>query len=369
MKVLWISEFPPDVGGVGDYSYHLANTLAERGVEIDIVSLSGGTREEIARANPLHENVQIVGSVPSSVGGWNRVFNREYDVLNFHYPGIPLKKLTLATMVTGPASPALSTVHEPPMSLPFLPFLNLFDGYVFLSDHARQVFNDNNRLLTWMSDRQTFKLPYFGIDPDIKKRVSRQEFQTTERDDRYTLVCPGFIEHRKRYKLVVESMATVQETYPETELILAGGPSTDEHTEYFRKVEAEIERRNLTDRIEITGKLPEDHINAYMQAADLCVLPYKDKFQSSVLVKCIALGTTPVVAPIPGLLEVTDRYGGIVLEDVTAHGIAQAIVDALEDPPKVDARSLSKDLSWASNAERAEDVFETALARTSDRRR
>jgi hypothetical protein len=55
LKILYVSEYPPDKGAVSDYLYHLVKNLPED-FEIDILSESGEKPDEDREM----ENVEII---------------------------------------------------------------------------------------------------------------------------------------------------------------------------------------------------------------------------------------------------------------------------------------------------------------------
>jgi len=78
---------------------------------------------------------------------------------------------------------------------------------------------------------------------------------------------------------------------------------------------------------------PEEEIPELFAQADLAVLPYQEASQSGVLPIAAHLGLPSLVTPVGGLLEQVDGgKAGFVAEDISAHGIAQAIKTVFSDP-------------------------------------
>jgi glycosyltransferase involved in cell wall biosynthesis len=351
MKILWISEFPPDKGGIGDYSFHLVNGLAERGFDIDVVSVSGERPED------LNEDVDVVSSIPSSRSGWKSVFSDEYDLINVQFPGVRALGLTKYSLLNDIPSETLMTVHEVPTRKRFLPMLDLFDNFAFLSDFGENEFKSSQGLFCKFRGPEFFRLPYQGVDKDIEDRLDSKNFKLEINEDKISIVCPGFIARRKNYDRVVEALPDVLEDHG-VELIFAGGSHRNSSGDYEEEIREKIGELGLEADVKITGVLDEeDMVYEYIKSADLCVLPYEEIYQSGVLAKALALGTPTVVSGIEGMRKPVERYGGLVLDDLDPSSIAEKIVEALNSDIAVDSETVLEDMSWERNVEELENVL------------
>jgi len=352
MKVLWVSEFPPDKGGIGDYSFHLVNGLAEEGFDIDVVSVSGDGPES------LHEDVDVVGSIPSSRSGWKNVFTDEYDLVNVQFPGVRALGLTFYSLLNDIPAESLLTVHEVPTRKRFLPMLDLFDNFAFLSDFGENEFRESQGLLSKFRDLEFFRLPYQGVDEDIEDRLDSKNFELEIDENKISIVCPGFIVRRKNYDKVVEALPEVLEDH-DVELIFAGGSHRNSSGDYEKEIREKIEELGLEDDVKITGVLDEeDMVYEYIRSADLCVLPYERIYQSGVLAKALALGTPTVVSSIEGMRKPVEQYGGLVVEDLDSVSIAGKIDEGLNSDIQVDKEKVLEDMSWEKNIEEQIEIME-----------
>ena len=99
---------------------------------------------------------------------------------------------------------------------------------------------------------------------------------------------------------LIEAFASVVKSGIDAELVIVGeGPER-------ARLENDIEERNLTDRIHLTGALAEDRVLEEMRQADLFVLTSFSEGLPVVLVEAMAVGI-PVVAPhLAGIHEVVE---------------------------------------------------------------
>ena len=352
MNILWVSEFPPDKGGIGDYSFHLVNGLADRGFDIDVVSVNGERPED------LNEDVDVVGSIPSSGSGWKTIFSEEYDLVNIQFPGVRALGLTRYSLLNSIPSETLMTVHEVPIGKRFLPMLSLFDNFAFLSDFGENEFSENQSIFCRFKSPDTFRLPYQGVDIGIEERLDSKSYSTELDEDKVSIVCPGFIVRRKNYEKVVEAMPTVLKNC-EVELVFAGGSHRNSDSEYEEEIRNKIDKLDLEENVKITGVLDEeDMVYEYIRSADLCVLPYEEIYQSGVLAKALALGTPTIVSNIEGMRKPVEEYGGVILQDLTSGSIAEKIVEALNSDILVNKEKVLENMSWQKNIDRQEEIIE-----------
>ena len=86
-------------------------------------------------------------------------------------------------------------------------------------------------------------------------------------------------------------------------LIIAGRPDNDSK-EYCKRIQEEIKRSNLGDRVVLKVEfVPDDETEVYFKAADVLALPYRDIYQSGVLFLAYSFGLPVVATDVGGLRE------------------------------------------------------------------
>lgn len=347
MKILWVSEFPPDKGGIGDYSYNLVQRLAAEGYKIDIVSTTENSPEI------LHENANIVAQIPDSKSGWQCIFSDDYDVINVQFPGVRAKGMTLYRFFNSIPTNSLLTVHEVPERLRFIPLLSLFYNFAFLSDYGENIFQKSHPLFSKLNRHETFSFPYQGVDSNLERKLEEKEFEIDLDSNKINIVCPGFIVERKNYDKVIDSFDYIDK---DVQLILAGGKHKSSSEKYIDKIRSKADKRN---DVKVTGVLESEMIvYEYIRKADIIVLPYEKIFQSGILARSLALGKKTIVSPIPGMRDPVEKYGGIILDEISPESIAEQIEYGLENEVSVDKESVISDMSWERNVERHIEIFE-----------
>ena len=114
--------------------------------------------------------------------------------------------------------------------------------------------------------------------------------------------------------------------------------------------------------------IPEEEVGLYYSACDLCVLPYRDVYQSGVLQLVYAYEKPPVVSAIPAFRElVTEGETGYLFEPGNADSLAEAMKRAAggrESWAAMGRRGqelVRQKLSWDRIAEKVLSVYRQAL--------
>ena len=92
-----------------------------------------------------------------------------------------------------------------------------------------------------------------------------------------------------------------------------------------RRIEADIERRGLTDRFHLTGLLPPEDIPAVMHASDVVVHCSLREGLARALPQAMLAGRPVVSFDVDGAADVVDESTGILLPSKDAKALADAI--------------------------------------------
>ena len=169
--------------------------------------------------------------------------------------------------------------------------------------------------------------------PDDRAAV-RQSLGLT----RPTLISVGYLIERKGHHRTIEAMLQL----PEFGLLIAGeGPDRP-------KLEAQIARLGLQDRVRLLGARPHNALPPLYGAADAMVLASSREGWANVLLEAMACGTPVVASNIWGNPEVVQEpAAGLIADPNTADGIAagvQRLFAAL--PDRVATRAYAERFSW-----------------------
>ncbi|MFH0879556.1 MAG: glycosyltransferase family 4 protein, partial [Lentisphaerota bacterium] len=124
---------------------------------------------------------------------------------------------------------------------------------------------------------------------------------------------------------LIDAMPAVRTAAPQALLIIGGeGP--------LRPVlESQIQRLGLEGQVRLAGRIPDDQLSKYYQAADLFVLPTLQlEGFGLVTLEAMACGTPVLATPQGGTMEILRPFAAECLfNDVTATAMAEKIIHAL----------------------------------------
>jgi mannosylfructose-phosphate synthase len=113
----------------------------------------------------------------------------------------------------------------------------------------------------------------------------------------------GRLSRNKGFDLLVDAFSVVAEREPEAHLRLALGTETDSTTEdpMLGKLHQQIKDLGLTDRVTITGSLPDEEMPDYYRGADVFCLPSRYEPFGMTAIEAMACGTPTVITTHGGL--------------------------------------------------------------------
>jgi glycosyltransferase involved in cell wall biosynthesis len=139
----------------------------------------------------------------------------------------------------------------------------------------------------------------------------------------------GQIKQVKGMDYLLHSFAAVLEHFPETKLVIAGKLWKDNWDVYEEIIKASDIGASIIKHIKY---IPDEAVSDYYCAADLIVLPYKEIYQSGVLLMAMSYRTPVVVSDIKGMTEVvTHNKNGFVFKSEDSFDLANKINEALSD--------------------------------------
>jgi len=139
------------------------------------------------------------------------------------------------------------------------------------------------------------------------------------------LVAVGRLAPQKNHTFLLEVLAEL----PQAHLAIAGdGPERD-------RLQAQVTRLGLTDRVHFCGTLSRDRVNALVARADVFAMPSLFEGMSNALLEALAIGTPIVASDVPAqrevLVDAAGRAAGVVLPLHKAAWVS-AIQDVLDHP-------------------------------------
>ncbi len=387
-------EYPPDQGGVGDFTHELGQALATLSHEIHVItSASHNLQPETRNSVVVHR----------SIHGWGwdcwRDISRLHDALHFD---------VLNTQYQTAAYGMHSAINLLPLRLrtgtelcphTVVTFHDLKAPYLFpKAGHLRWWVNlvlarwsdavvatnaeDFARLSTYSFIRSLSLIPIgSNISPEPPADYDREAWRADRglKPDDLLLSYFGFLNESKGGETLVRALARlVQSTsniqYPisNIQLMMVGGKigsSDPTNVAYLKKIEGLIEELGLTDEVFWTGYTPQPEVSANLLASDVCVLPYRDgaSFRRGSFMAALAHGL-PIVSTRPKVDVPELRHGENILlvppdaPVALAEAIARLAVDAgLRRRLGEGAARLTQDFTWGKIAEKTETLYEEIL--------
>jgi len=147
----------------------------------------------------------------------------------------------------------------------------------------------------------------------------------------------------KGHDIVVDAVATL----PGVSLWIAGeGPDR-------KRLEAQIERLGLGDRVRLLGSVPPERVAAALAAADAMALASEREGLANAWLEALASGTPIVIPDVGGARQVVTNPAAGRIVPRTAPAFAEALAELIATPPaSADTRAVAEPFTWAANSAR-----------------
>ena len=400
LKVLFIEQF--GVGGLAHYAHSLCQALAERGLEVTLLTSRGYELADQPRSFTLRDvlplwNPWAQPAPRTRLSRWLRWISKG---LRYVW-GLWLSILTLRRL-----RPDILHLSE----MKFLGDLLL----AFAPTRARRVLTCHNvqrfverggqpgvvrdRGAWFFAQRLMYRRAHglifhagenvaefrrvFGFAPCQWEVIPIGEYElfTPQRipspdEARQRLGLPQerrivlFFGALRRYKgidVLLEAIATARRFCPDVTLVIAGAPLADAD---LPALQARMHQLELGDSVVWHVRyIPVDEVHLYFFASNVVALPYCKAYDSAVLKIAQSLGR-PVVVTDTGGLAAAVEYGkaGVVVPPGNAEALAAALTELLSDPQRAAAlarrgQELAHTVfAWANVAGRTERFYREVL--------
>ncbi len=321
--------------GIGNYSRGLVNLLSAGGSDKCVLFAPGKGDEKCLAGLNVNDNVEFVYSGSSS--GLGRNYWRNFSMVDdIRRSGVEIfhgvsNELPFGIRKAG--CKTVVTIHD-------LIFLRCPATYDFLS---RKILEVKTKYACRVADRiiavseqtkrdivkfygvapQKIDVLYQGCHAEFKRRISSGEMEDVREIyglPRRYMVSVGTIEDRKNHKTVIEAMAKLEDDVP---LVIVS-----KRTRLQEKIEEQISRLGLGERVRIINGVPFRYLPALYQGSELAVyLSYFEGFGIPVL-EGIPSGVA-VIAATGSCLEEAGGNGAVYCDPFDADGVAAAMHELL----------------------------------------
>lgn len=286
------AEYPPMMGGVGDYTRRLNSALTQQGHEVAVVTgQQGQAYRDAARIYP----VRIQRWDNSCIPAIRQVIAKlQPDIVHIQYQtgayGMKVAINTLPHKLHNERKNGLkvvTTAHDllPPYLFPKAGALREWYTKRIIRDSDAAIMTNAGDFHRVMSDKAGVWNPHtqfipIGANvtpsppPFYERTLWRERFEVAP--DGMLLAYFGLLTHSKGLETIIDAMQVLPTT---TRLVLIGGAGdSDADVAYAQQIKQKIGRAGLDQRIIITGYTEPADVSAYLMAADAVVLPFNDGY-------------------------------------------------------------------------------------------
>jgi glycosyltransferase involved in cell wall biosynthesis len=411
------AEYPPQPGGVGDYTWRLGQALVARGHHTLVFTILDFRFQILDVATNSINQKSKIKNLKSDWGWgcWRDVIAAldatQPDVLHIQYqtgayamhPAINLLPWRLSSLPNRPR--VAVTAHD--LLLPYLfPKASPLRRWVtrrLLADADAAVVTNEDDYAQLIDDRRLPRLVAIRTSsvspvlipigsnipvappPGYERTAWRARLGVAP--DETLVAYFGLISRSKGPHVLLDALARLPSSF---RLIVVGGEATQpQDRAYAAEIRRQIEERGLRKRVIVTGHCAEAEVSAHLLAADLAALPFTDgaSFRRGSLLAALAHGV-PVVTTTDDRRPTTDdqadesRIGGqwLVVGGRLVDG-ENVLLIRPEDPAALttaieglagDAglrerlgaggRALAAQFAWEAIAERHEALYQQLLS-------
>lgn len=314
----------------------------------------------VYRRPPATEYHNLVGRAASlfTLIPWEQL--GQYDIIHGHayLPGIPtwlsghLGRVPTVFTVHGTALPSNARPTTSPIRnwverhLERALLLTLNYGHVISvnKEHLKLLMGHHN---------QVSHVPN-GVDVD--------RFDIDRNPQSGRILYLGRLSGEKRIDTLIRALPSIQDEFPNAELVLVGTGPEREHLERL------VRELNITPSVNFVGRVPEEETPKYYASAELYVLPSIWEGHPLTLLEAWATGTPVIASDTEGISEfVDDGETGFLVEPKSPRLLAEAITYALTHSDETaqwakNAKQLvESEYTWSATAQRTEHIYQDVL--------
>lgn len=180
------------------------------------------------------------------------------------------------------------------------------------------------------------------------KRVSRDKLEIPQ--DKIVFLFFGQIKKVKGVDILLKAVVKLKEKYPNAYTVIAGSVWKSDFTE-CQKI---IDSNNLVQCLRTDIRyIPDEEVKYYYSAADVCVLPYTDVYQSGVIQLAYGYKKAVVSTTLPAFTQfVKENETGFLANPGDPDSLEAAMEHAIENKDSLDElgckgyETVKRELNW-----------------------
>lgn len=327
------------------YSFSLVNALnRQTGIT---VTLAMDIKEEDENCDA--EKYRLFNTADKNIGKLKKVWNyicsvreickiaeNSYDVIHSQWIIFSPVDYMMLRHLKKQGKKIVLTIHD------ILPFNQKFYDYYYhkkiyaMADQIIVQATDNvKRFHELFPDNQVpvHMIPhghFMDYAQKIEKNIAREKLQIPQ--DKFVYLFFGQIKKVKGVDVLLKAWAKAikenQELKENALLVIAGSVWKAD----FGKCEEIIETEHLQEYLKLDIRyIPDEEVDSYYGAADICVLPYLEVYQSGVLQLTYAHDKAAIVTKIPAFTDIIDESRGFLCESGDADSLKEAMKRAYDE--------------------------------------
>ncbi|WFB58919.1 glycosyltransferase family 4 protein [Paenibacillus sp. BR1-192] len=230
------------------------------------------------------------------------------------------------------------------------------DGFIVLSEYFRDVLTE-----TYGVDERKIHIIPGAVDHNrFRPHPDRNELRLQLGISSYQplLFCIRRLVRRMGIDRLIHAMVDVVRVFPEVRLFIGGdGPMRAEYEDL-------ILRLGLSPNVKLLGRISNEELVQYYQAADISLVPTLTlEGFGLITVESLACGTPVLGTPYGGTKEILHQISDdLMFKDGTADSISKKIIDVLNKDSFLPSREACRDhvlnrYTWSRVAESVTEVF------------
>lgn len=333
INVLHLGKFYPIIGGVEKVMYDLCTGLSKRGIHADMLCASVDNQTQVISINSLFSilctpswaKAMATMISPSMILRLKSICNK-YDIIHIHHPD-PMACLSL--FLSGYKGKVVLHWHSDIVKQSFaLKFYNPLQNWLIRRADVivgtSVVYLKESPFLTSVQNK-CVALP-IGIYEPMHNDQKAINIRKRYRGKRLLFSLGRLVEY-KGFQYLIQALSLLPQDYC---LVLGGAGPLD------AKLKSIIVSNNLQERVLMPGRLSDEDVYAYFEAADVFVFPsiMKTEAFGIVQIEAMAFGTPIVACKIEGSgvpWVNKDGYSGINVEPQNPNALADAIQSLLNN--------------------------------------
>lgn len=381
MKVLQVTfNFPPEIGGLGQYVWNLSKHLTKKGIEVAVITLPTGRQLHqkglgnfpVYRVSALR--IPPFDPIPLNIFGLflTLVKTQNFNLMHLHghFPFLSFFGASFARFLN---IPYVITHHGE--GLP-LTLISKIHGCFKSNLIAKHVLKGAKRIISVNSYEVKTLTRKYGISKEkiivIPNGVDTSRFNTSptsnqvfpsEWQNKKVVLSGGVLARWKGFEYLIHAMKFVVNHYEDVQLVITGdGPERSR----LQDLVASLEMKN---HVKFLGRVETDLIPSFHRLSYMYVLPSIYDVCPTSILEAMASEKPVVVTSLGGQKElVIDNVNGIVVPSANAESLSKAILTLLSSERmalkmgKEGRKMVEEKFAWDKVGEKIVQVYKNVLS-------